>query len=219
MSFHEVLFPENISYGSSGGPKFNTGIFTASSGYEQRNINWSMIRAEYDVSHGIKSQAQMDELTAFFYARRGRAYGFRFKDHNDFRLKQQVIAIGDGATTEFPVFKTYRDVSPGSGEIYEYQRRIYKLAWGTVAGVMMGAAVQAQGVDYEVDYDTGTLIFAVPPLNTAQILIGAAEFHVPVRFDTDHLDATHDFWNTQSWSSIPLIEVRDWADLFPESGN
>ena len=32
--------------------------------------------------------------------------------------------------------------------------------------------------------------------------------------DTDHLDATHEFWNTQSWSSIPLIEVRDWSDIF-----
>ncbi|UTC29070.1 hypothetical protein MARCHEWKA_05610 [Brevundimonas phage vB_BpoS-Marchewka] len=214
MAFHEVLFPTEISYGSSGGPKFKTTIFTADSGYEQRNIDWSMTRAEYDVSHGIKSQEQMDELTAFFYARRGRAFGFRFKDYNDFRLKQQVIALGDGVQTEFQIIKTYNDQNPATAQNYVYQRKLYKIAWNTVAGVKMGAAVQVQGVDYTIDHDTGKIIFAVPPLNTAPIMIGAAEFHVPVRFDTDHLDSTHEFWLTQSWSSIPLVEVRDWNDLF-----
>lgn len=214
MAFHEVLFPPEISYGSSGGPKFKTTIFTADSGYEQRNIDWSMTRAEYDVSHGIKGQAQMDELTAFFYARRGRAFGFRFKDFNDFRLKQQVIGIGDGVQTEFQIIKTYGDQNPATAQNYLYQRKLYKIAWGSVAGVTMGAAVQVQGTDYTVDHDTGKISFAVPPLNTAAIKIGAAEFHVPVRFDTDHLDATHEFWMTQSWSSIPLVEVRDWNDLF-----
>lgn len=214
MAFHEVLFPPEISYGSSGGPKFKTTIFTADSGYEQRNIDWSATRAEYDVSHGIKTQAQMDELTAFFYARRGRAYGFRFKDWNDYKLKQQVIALGDGVETEFQIVKTYTETNPENGETYTYTRKLTKLAWGTVAGVKMGAAVQTAGVDYSVDYDTGRITFVVPPLNTAPILIGAAEFHVPVRFDTDHLDTTHEFWLTQSWSSIPLVEVRDWNDLF-----
>lgn len=214
MSFHEVLFPPAISYGSAGGPKFKTTIFTADSGYEQRNIDWSSTRAEYDVSHGIKSQPQMDELTAFFYARRGRAYGFRFKDFNDFRIKQQVIGVGDGVKTKFQIIKSYTDTNPETGETHVFNRKLFKIAWGTVAGVTMGAAVQVQGVDYTVDYNTGVITFATPPLNTANIKIGAAEFHVPVRFDTDHLDATHEFWNTQTWGSIPLIEVRDWSDLF-----
>lgn len=214
MSFHDVLFPPEISYGSAGGPKFKTTIFTADSGYEQRNIDWSSTRAEYDVSHGVKSQAQMDELTAFFYARRGRAYGFRFKDFNDYRIKQQVIGIGDGVKTDFQIVKTYTDTNPETGETHTFTRKLTKIAWDTVAGVTMGAAVQQQGVDYTVDHNTGVMTFAVPPLNTAQIKIGVAEYHVPVRFDTDHLDATHEFWNRQTWSSIPLIEVRDWTDLF-----
>lgn len=214
MAFHEVLFPPEISYGSSGGPKFKTTVFTADSGYEQRNIDWSSTRAEYDVSHGIKRQDQMDELTAFFYARRGRAFGFRFKDFNDFRIRRQLIGIGDGQKTQFQLVKTYSDGNPDSGAQHSYSRKLFKIAWGTVAGVTMGAATQAQGTDYTVDHNTGVITFAVPPLNTAEIRVGAAEFHVPVRFDTDHLDATHEFWNTQSWSSIPLIEVRDWSDIF-----
>jgi uncharacterized protein (TIGR02217 family) len=214
MSFHDVLFPANISYGSAGGPKFKTTIFTANSGYEQRNIDWSNTRAEYDVSHGIKNQDQMEELTAFFYARRGRAYGFRFKDWNDFKINQQVIAVGDGVTKTFQIVKTYTQTQAENGETFAFTRKLTKINWGTIAGVLMGAAAQVQGTDYTVDYDTGLITFEVAPLNTAQIKIGAGEFHVPVRFDTDHLDASHDFWNTQTWGSIPLVEVRDWNDLF-----
>jgi uncharacterized protein (TIGR02217 family) len=213
-SFHEVLFPENISYGSAGGPKFKTTVFTADSGYEQRNIDWANTRAEYDVSHGIKTQAQMDELTAFFYARRGRAYGFRFKDWNDYLLSQEVIAHGDGMTTAFQITKTYTSAQAESSESDTYTRKITKPKWASVAGVTVAGVVKTSPTHYSVDYTTGMITFVSPPASGAEIKIGAAEFHVPVRFDTDHLDAKHEFWMTQSWDSIPLVEVRDWSDLF-----
>lgn len=213
-TFHEVLFPVDISYGSSGGPMFKTTVFASDAGYEQRNQDWQNIRCEYDVSQAIKQQEQMDALTAFFYARRGRAFGFRFKDWNDFSISQQQIAVGDGTTKTFQIVKTYTQTQDENGETFSFTRKLTKINWGTIAGVMMGAATQVQGTDYTVDYDTGLITFVVAPLNTAQIKIGSGEFHVPVRFDTDHLDATHDFWNTQTWGSIPLVEVRDWSDLF-----
>jgi uncharacterized protein (TIGR02217 family) len=171
-------------------------------------------RAEYDVSHGIKTQAQMDELTNFFYARRGRAYGFRFKDWNDYLLSQQVIALGDGATTSFQIIKTYVSTQAESGASVSFTRKLTKPKWDSVAGVTVGGVLKTAPGDYTVDYATGIITFAAPPANAAEVKIGAAEFHVPVRFDTDHLDAKHEFWMTQSWDSIPLIEVRDWSDLF-----
>ncbi len=39
MSFTEIRFPENISYGSIGGPEFSTDVVTTHNGCEQRNIN------------------------------------------------------------------------------------------------------------------------------------------------------------------------------------
>lgn len=211
--FHEVLFPEDISYGSGGGPKFKTTIFEADSGYEQRNIGWSKTRAEYDVSQGIKNQDQMDVLTAFFYARWGRAYGFRFKDWNDYKLVQQVIATGDGVTKDFQIIKTYLSGQLESGENYYYVRDIRKVNWGTISGVTVGVSVVINGTDYTVNENTGVMTFVNAPPNGAEIKIGYGEFHVPVRFDNDQLNATHEFWNTQSWSSIPLVETRDWGEL------
>ena len=48
---------------------------------------------------------------------------------------------------------------------------------------------------------------AEPP--EAGIIITADfEFDVPVRFDTDELQISMDSYNSGSWNSIPLIELR-----------
>jgi Conserved hypothetical protein 2217 (DUF2460) len=77
--FHEVRFPDNIAYGATGGPEFATTVVVTGAGHEQRNVNWAEARGRWDVASGLKKQAQIDELIAFFRARRGKAYGFRFK--------------------------------------------------------------------------------------------------------------------------------------------
>jgi uncharacterized protein (TIGR02217 family) len=73
--FHEVRFPDNIAYGATGGPEFATTVVATGSGHEKRNVNWAEARGRWDVASGLKKQAQIDELIAFFRARRGRAYG------------------------------------------------------------------------------------------------------------------------------------------------
>ncbi|OCA05721.1 TIGR02217 family protein [Wolbachia endosymbiont of Trichogramma pretiosum] len=95
MSFTEIRFPENISYGSTGGPELSTDIVTTHNGCEQRNINWSRARARYNIAYGVRSNEQLTELITFFQARKGKAIGFRFKDWSDFTVINQEIGIGD----------------------------------------------------------------------------------------------------------------------------
>jgi uncharacterized protein (TIGR02217 family) len=128
--FHEVLFPVDISFGSTGGPKWKTSVFQADSGFEARVSDWKSTRAEYDVSQGIKVQGQMDVLTAFFYARRGRAYGFRFKDWNDYTADSLTLGLGDYATTSFQLVKTYQSTGPDAVS-HTYLRPLKKIAWGS----------------------------------------------------------------------------------------
>jgi uncharacterized protein (TIGR02217 family) len=198
MSFHEIRFPEHISYGSSGGPKFKTTIFMSDGGYEQRNIDWSEAKAEYNVSHGIKTRAEMDELRAFFYARAGRAYGFRYKDWADYIAANQVIGIGNGTQTIFQMIKTYVSGSNSFG------RPLKKL----VAGTLTGVTVNGSPATHTVNNNTGLITLSSAPALDAVVAVNLVEFDVPVRFDTDHLDAEHDFWETQSWPNIPLVELR-----------
>jgi uncharacterized protein (TIGR02217 family) len=91
-SFHEVRFPDNLAYGATGGPEFSTTVVATGAGHEKCNVNWAQARGRWDVASGRKKQAQIDELIAFFRARRGKAYGFRFKDWTDYKATASCSA-------------------------------------------------------------------------------------------------------------------------------
>lgn len=196
--FHEVQFPPKIAYGASGGPEFNTSITTTQGGFEQRNINWQKARGRWDVSTGIKNKTDMDAVQAFFRARFGKAYGFRFKDWSDFQAVGQNIGTGNGTLTTFQLTKTY--VS-GSNT---YVREIKKPVTGTVK-IYLNSVLQGAG--YTVDLTTGIVTFTVAP--TAGVAVTADyDFDVPVRFDTDMLSVRIDGPAQYLWDAIPIVETR-----------
>lgn len=197
-SFHEVQFPTDISYGSAGGPEFSTDIVIMHSGAEQRNANWSEARAVYDVTHGVKTQTQLDTLIAFFRSRQGRAYGFRFKDWSDYYATGEVIGTGDGSTTAFQLVKSY---TSGATTI---SRDIKKPVSGTVV-VYVDDVEQESGVS--VNTATGVVTFSSAPAADA-VITADFEFDVPVRFDTDRLSASLDDFGVNSWNNIPIVEIR-----------
>lgn len=197
--FHNVRFPEDISYGSSGGPGFKTTVLELSSGHEQRNIDWSMARANYDVSYGVKTREQMEDLLEFFYARRGKAYGFRFKDWMDFKLERQQIANQAGnSALNLQIFKRYEAETS-----YFYDRPLLKIVPGTVFVFDDGLLIPSNEIT--VDYDTGRI---TGNRAGAGIIEVQCEFDVPVRFNTDDIMIAHDDWETMSWPSIPLVELK-----------
>ena len=105
MNFHEVRFPAALSVGSSGGPERRTEIVTLSNGFEERNSPWAHSRRRYDAGLGVRSLDDLAEVIAFFEARHGQLYGFRWKDWTDYkscapsaapRRTDQVLGTGDG---------------------------------------------------------------------------------------------------------------------------
>jgi uncharacterized protein (TIGR02217 family) len=199
MAFTEVCFPTDIAYGSSGGPEYSTDIVITHGGYEQRNVNWAQARARYNVAHGIKTQAQLDTLIAFFRARKGRANGFRFKDWSDYKATSQIIGTGNGNNKILQLVKSYE-----SGSVYE-TRIINKPVAGSVA-IYINSVLQA-GSAYSVNTQNGIITFINAPSNTA-VITANFEFDVPVRFDTDRLSAILDSYGVSSWNDIPLVEIR-----------
>lgn len=199
MAFIETRFPTDIAYGSAGGPEYSTDIVTTLSGYEQRNSNWSTARARYNVAQGVKTQAQLDTLIAFFRARKGRADGFRFKDWTDYRATAENIGTGNGSSVSFFLRKQY-----SSGSITE-NRIISKPVEGMLTVYLNG--VEQSASNYNLNTATGLITFNSAP--TSGVVITADfEFDVPVRFDTDQLSASLDNYGSHSWSNIPLVEVR-----------
>lgn len=198
IGFHETRFPEDISFGSSGGPEYSTDVVIMNSGYEQRNINWQESRAVYNIAHGVKTKDQLDELISFFRARKGRAYGFRFKDWSDYEVVNQKIAIGDGEKSEFQLIKVY-----SSADINEV-RVIRKPVTDTIKVYINNVLYQD---NLEFDIERGLIKFENAPPNDSSVSVDF-QFDVPVRFDTDRLSARLDDYGVSSWTNIPLIEIR-----------
>lgn len=202
MDFVEVRFPTDIAYGASGGGVFNTDITTSYTGYEQRNINWDKAKASYTISLANKSKTEIQNVIAFFYARHGKAVGFRFKDWMDFEAENQYIGTGDNIKKQFQLVKIYE-----SGGI-EYKRTITKPVRDTVK-IYINNILLEEELDYTLNYTTGIITFDDNNIPTNNDLITADfEFDVPVRFDSDELNISTTDLNANTWSSIKLVEIR-----------
>ena len=200
MTFHDVRFPDDISYGASGGPGYNTDVITVKSGKERRNANWAMGRCSWDVSTGLKNQADLDKLIAFFRARLGKAYAFRFKDWTDYRMARQQVASGDGIATAFQLVKAYTDDGG-----YQVSRDITKPVESTVQ-IWLGDAPQASG--WACDPLSGIVTFAAAPAAGA-VIEASCQFDVPARFDTDQMKASIEAHEVFTWGSVLVTEVKE----------
>lgn len=200
MSFDEVRLPITVEKGATGGPGFNTTVLELSSGHEQRNQNWSVARGEWDIGYGIQSKADLALVLAFFYARRGKARGFRFRDWSDYEVTtQKQFGTGDGTDTTFQLSIPYT-----SGGV-TYTRNISKPVASTVR--VWVNSVELASSAFAVNESTGIVTFDTAPPDT-HILEWTGEFDVPVRFDTDQLNVSMEIFNAGTIPTIPIVELR-----------
>ena len=208
MAFHEVRLPARLAFGSTGGVERRTEIVTLGSGFERRSNPWAQGRRRYLIGANLRSLDDMATLTAFFEARRGRLYGFRFRDFADCKScapgseigpLDQFLGEGDGARTAFQLLKRY-----GEGET-GLDRRIAKPVPGSVRLAVDGEEVAGEA--FTVDALTGEVTLATAPDAGAAVTAGFA-FDTPVRFDADRIEVTLESFNAGRMAAVPLIEVR-----------
>jgi uncharacterized protein (TIGR02217 family) len=209
MSFHEVRFPSHLSFGSIGGPERRTEVVSLTNGFEERNTPWAHSRRRFDAGVSLRSLDDIAALIAFFEARRGQLYGFRWKDWSDFKsctpsqspqLQDQAIAVADGVQTVFQLTKTYGSAA------HAYTRPIAKPVDGTVV-IGVAGVEQTPDLDFVVATDTGEVTFTDPPMAGAPITAGY-EFDVPVRFDTDAIRASMATFEAGEVPDVPVVEIR-----------
>ncbi len=209
MDFHDVRFPSSLSFGSLGGPERRTDVVTLANGFEERNTPWAHSRRRYNAGLGLRALDDIADLIAFFEARQGQLFGFRWKDwadyksckpSNDVHFKDQLIAKGDGVTTAFPLAKTYQ-----SGNS-DYKRIIKKPVAGTVVVGVQGDLLQ-EAIHFEIDSNSGIVTFVTAPDAGVEITAGF-EFDVPVRFDTDRIHTSVANFQAGEVPDVPVVEVR-----------
>ena len=209
MAFHNIQFPTNLSYGSAGGPERLTEIVALANGFEERNSPWAHARRRYDAGFGLRSLDDLDQLLAFFEARRGQLHAFRWKDWTDYKScgstaditpLDQRLGLGDGVSTQFQLIKRYV-----SGEEF-YIRPIRKPVKDTVY-VALGNDPKVENQEFTVDAETGIITFLIPPDIGAEVSAGF-EFDVPARFDTDSLQTSIAAFRSGDLPNVPILEVR-----------
>jgi uncharacterized protein (TIGR02217 family) len=204
-----VLFPLDIALGARGGPERRTEIVTTGSGREERNARWAHARRKWNAGYGVKSVAALSEVVSFFEERRGRLYGFRWRDRLDHSSggaapapADQLLGTGDGASASFQLVKRYgADFAP-------YARPIAKPVAGSVR-VAVDGEEKVVGVDYDCDVATGLVVFRAghEPAEGVAVTAGFL-FDVPVRFDVDFLEVDLTSFAAGEIQSIPIVEIR-----------
>lgn len=206
-SFHETQFPPAISYGAKGGPIRVTQVVTLRSGFEERNQPTEHSRRKYDAAAGLRGIEHVQDILRFWEARRGKLYGFRWKDWADYQTSygkevptdlDVILGLGDGAETEFQLIKRYTDAGD------EYIRPIKKPVMGTVV-VSLDSISQPSG--WSVDTTTGVVAFDVAPAIGVVVQAGF-QFDVPARFDADQLPVSLDAFQAGSVPAINIVEIR-----------
>lgn len=208
-SFHDVRFPVNLALGSTGGPVRRTEIISLGSGREQRNTRWVNSRRRYNAGYGIKTLTDLQTVIEFFEERRGRLFGFRFRDPLDWKssgadapigASDQEIGTGDGTTAGFQLIKTYGEGTAG------YKKKIVKPVEDTVQVAINQVPISSE--NFTVSTQTGVVMFdsgAVPEQD--QIITAGFEFDIPVRFDADEITVNLSHFEAGNIPSIPLVEL------------
>jgi len=202
-AFEDVSFPLALGREVAVEPAFRTAIVATASGAEQRNAEWADARLSFDAGPGVRSEADLQELIAFFRARRGAAIGFRLRDPFDDssngmtgtpQAGDQLLGEGDGAQTAFPLLKHY------GGQV----RRITRPVAGSVLVAVNGVAM-AGGWSLSAN---GVVEFEDAPADGAEVRAGY-RFDVPVRFAEDRLSLNRATFLAGEAPSVPLIEIRE----------
>ncbi|WP_260926461.1 DUF2460 domain-containing protein [Novosphingobium sp. 9] len=209
QAFDDVLYPLALGRDATVIPEFSTSVSITASGFERRNSLWSNARLRFDVGPGVRSDAELGELIAFFRARRGSARGFRLRDPSDYSsagmvgvpgARDQLLGTGDGLATDFALVKRY-----GEGDAQQV-RRVTRPDAPSVQ-VAVGGVVQTQGWTL---LDGGTIRFDAAPASGLDVRAGFL-FDVPVRFAEDQLEVSGAAFAAGEAPSVPVVEIREAA--------
>lgn len=208
--FHEIRFPTDIARGARGGPERLTQIVTLASGREVRNSRWAHSRRRYDAGLGIRTLDALAAVVAFFEERRGRLYGFRWRDRLDWTscppsqtpaASDQALGTGDGVRATFQLGKNY-----GTG-IASYRRPITKPLPGEVLIAVDGVPADQPG-HVACDATTGLVSFAVGHVpGSGAVITAGFMFDVPVRFDIDAIEVDLSAFEAGEIPKIPIVEI------------
>lgn len=113
MTLH--IFPNDLpglEWNSVKAPIFSTRILTARSGLEYRSPNWSYNKYRWTLSFSVIRDGrngidELQTLLGFCLSRMGMYETFLYEDPNDNAITGQLLGVGTGSQTDFPLVRTF----------------------------------------------------------------------------------------------------------------
>ncbi len=200
MAFHPVRLNPIFSYGSVGGPGTEINIQSPSGGYETRVDHLGADRGRWELAYNNILPEDLQELLAFFKARRGPLYSFLFQAPNDFQAVNQTVINNGGA---LQLAYTYAD------PINPIVRTITKPAVDLQQPTLTkdGAPFPAAG-NWSLNAATGQITPTSPAPNSVFAWNGL--FDTVVRFDIQQFKGTEVQLSAAAWDGVSVVEV--WGE-------
>ena len=183
----QAIFPAlpSLAWSSFKRPTFSTRISKRTSGREVRASNYAYPLYEFELTYEVlradTAYQELQQLMGFFLQRQGQFDSFLYRDPTDCVVASQVIGVGDGVTTSFPLV---RDLGGWVEPIGQ--------AANQPTVTVGGAPSSAWGLTLP-----NVITFAAAPLLGQQIQVSNLEFYFVCRF----LDDVHEYenWSSNLW--------------------
>ena len=200
--FHNVTFPFPTDARISAAVNAPARILTRADGAEYRLARGAVGRI-YDIDYKKLSRKEFSELAVFYIARQGARFSFLFRDPHDFSSAfrgetvtptDQIIGVGDGATTGFQLKKTYGTESA--------------IISHPVTSAVRAAVNGVETINFTLDPLTGRINFNTAPPSGETVTAGV-EFLRKVRFSEEAIRFHNLSVFTGETRILRLIEVKD----------
>jgi uncharacterized protein (TIGR02217 family) len=190
LPFAEILFNLGFDFGCIGGPRFSNTKIEVGNGYKQTNIDWDAPLGRWQVGDRsgptALTQTEATYLSNFFWARKGSAQPFRYRDWADHSGQNEPIGVGDGIRKTYPLIKTYGD---------EFGSTVRVISKPVLEGFSV-AVESEQPLNATLNTTNGLIAFDLPPESGA-LITATYDFHVPVTFEQDALDLRFAYWDSE----------------------
>lgn len=164
------VFP-GLAWGVSKAPQFHTRVQTATSGRELRCSYTAYPKYTFQLAYEVLRPQEYQQLLGFFLARRGSWDSFLFRDPDDCTANRQVIGIGDGQRTRFPLLRAL-------GGFVEPVENV-----DAVQAVLLDEVPLQRGSQYALTGDGVVMLASAAPAGS--VLRWSGSFYYRCRFGSD----------------------------------
>ena len=193
--FIEERLLDCVSYGTVYGERFSTDVQTMRNKQESRNANWSQSQFSAQIIFAALEEKDRAKVMKVFRTCRGRAIGFRLKNWVDYKIADEPIGIGTGASQDLQLKITYKIGT------YKTEKNIHKPIYSKLEILADGLPVAF------VLSSSGVVTFTA---DAGAVITWSGEYDIPVRFDVDDI-----MWSVDNKSAggfvmgtdIPIVEI------------